>query len=174
VIVGSAATGAFTAVAGAGAGRAAALSPANVTAADGALSPACAALVVRAGNVTRVAWDAPGLPLCAPALAAADVSLAIGTIGTAAAMENADIVLLRDSIAPIPWAIRLARAAQRTIRINLIIALSAMTLMAIATLVGSRIGHPIPLSLGVLAHEGGTVIVVLNSLLLLRFRDDPP
>jgi Cd2+/Zn2+-exporting ATPase len=89
-------------------------------------------------------------------------------------MENADIVLLRDSIAPIPWAIRLARAAQRTIRINLIIALSAMTLMAIATLVGSRIGHPIPLSLGVLAHEGGTVIVVLNSLLLLRFRDDPP
>jgi Cd2+/Zn2+-exporting ATPase len=106
----------------------------------------------------------------APALAAADVSLAIGTIGTAAAMENADIVLLSDSIAPIPWSIRLARATRATIRTNLTISLSAIIIMAILTLAGSLIGHHVPLSLGVLAHEGGTVIVVANSLLLLRFR----
>ncbi len=108
----------------------------------------------------------------APALAAADVSLAIGTIGTAAAMENADVVLLTDSIAPIPWAIRLARATRATIRTNLAIALSAIVAMAVLTLVGSRSGMHVPLSLGVLAHEGGTLIVVANSLLLLRFK--PP
>ena len=108
----------------------------------------------------------------APALAAADVSLAIGTIGTAAAMENADVVLLTDSISPIPWAIRLARATRATIRLNLAIALSAIVAMAVLTLVGSRSGMHVPLSLGVLAHEGGTLIVVANSLLLLRFK--PP
>jgi Cd2+/Zn2+-exporting ATPase len=108
----------------------------------------------------------------APALAAADVSLAIGTIGTAAAMENADVVLLTDSIAPIPWAIRLARATRATIRVNLAIALSAIVAMAILTLVGSRSGMHVPLSIGVLAHEGGTLLVVANSLLLLRFK--PP
>jgi Cd2+/Zn2+-exporting ATPase len=110
----------------------------------------------------------------APALAAADVSLAIGTIGTAAAMENADIVLLRDSISPIPWAIRLARRTQATIRVNLCISVGAMVVMGVLTLVGSRVGHHVPLSLGVLAHEGGTVLVVINSLLLLRFRGEQP
>jgi Cd2+/Zn2+-exporting ATPase len=87
-------------------------------------------------------------------------------------MENADVVLLTDSIAPIPWAIRLARAIRATIRLNLAIALSAIVAMAILTLVGSRSGMHVPLSLGVLAHEGGTLIVVANSLLLLRFK--PP
>ncbi|MCX5691754.1 MAG: cation-translocating P-type ATPase [Planctomycetota bacterium] len=77
----------------------------------------------------------------APALAAADVSLAIGTIGTAAAMENADIVLLRDSISPIPWAIRLARRTQQTIRVNLCISVGAMVVMGVLTLIGSRVGH---------------------------------
>ena len=43
-------------------------------------------------------------------------------------------------------------------------------LMAITTLVGSRIGHPLPLWMGVLGHEGGTLLVVLNSLMLLAFR----
>lgn len=108
----------------------------------------------------------------APALAAADVSLAIGTIGTAAAMENADVVLLTESISPIPWAIRLARATRSTIRVNIAIALSAIVAMAVLTLVGSRSGMHVPLSLGVLAHEGGTLVVVANSLLLLRYK--PP
>ncbi len=106
----------------------------------------------------------------APALASADVSLAIGTIGTAAAMENADIVLLSDSLEPVVWAIRLARAVRRTIRINLTISIGAIAIMSVLTLIGSRLGWHVPLSVGVLAHEGGTVLVVANSLLLLRFR----
>lgn len=104
----------------------------------------------------------------APALAGADVSLAMGTIGTAAALENADIVLLSDSLAPIPWAIGLARRARRTVLINIILATAVIVIMAAVTLIASRTGHPLPLWIGVLAHEGGTLLVVLHSLTLLR------
>lgn len=106
----------------------------------------------------------------APALAAADASIAIGTIGTAAALESADSVLLSNSLATIPWAISLARRCRRTITVNFTFALSVIGLMGIATLIGSRIGWSVPMSLGVVAHEGGTLLVVANSLRLLRFR----
>lgn len=106
----------------------------------------------------------------APSLAAADVSLGIGTIGTAAALESADIVLLSDDLTTVPWAIALARRARRTVALNLTIALGVMVLMGIATLVASRTERPIPLSVGVLVHEGGTLLVVLNSLLILWIR----
>ncbi len=105
----------------------------------------------------------------APALARADVSLAIGTIGTAAALESADIVLISDSLQPVAWSIRLARACRFTVKANITIALSIIGLMGITTLIGSVVGHDVPLALGVVAHEGGTVLVVLNSLRLLRF-----
>lgn len=106
----------------------------------------------------------------APALAAADASIAIGSIGTAAALESADSVLLSTSLSTIPWAIELARACRRTIAMNFVFALSVISIMGIATLIGSRIGLRVPMSLGVVAHEGGTLLVVANSLRLLRFR----
>lgn len=106
----------------------------------------------------------------APALAAADVSVGIGTIGTAAALESSDVVLLTDNLAAIPWAVGLARRARITVKLNLIFAVSIIALMGIATLVGSLLGRQVPLSVGVLAHEGGTLLVVLNSLLLLGHR----
>ena len=106
----------------------------------------------------------------APALAAADVSIAIGSIGSDAALESADIVLLADDLRVVPWAVGLARRTRRTIAFNLVFALSAIVVMAVATLVGSRIGRPLPLWLGVLGHEGGTLLVVANSLWLLAFR----
>jgi Cd2+/Zn2+-exporting ATPase len=105
----------------------------------------------------------------APALATATVGMAIGTIGTAAALESADVVLLSDTLATVPWSVRLARRARQTVRANLTLALSVIILMAIATLVGSWLLRPVPLAIGVLAHEGGTVLVVLNSLRLLWF-----
>jgi Cd2+/Zn2+-exporting ATPase len=105
----------------------------------------------------------------APALAAADVSVGIGSIGSDAALESADIVLLSDDLAAVPWAVRLARRARVTVKVNLIFALSVIGLMGLATLVGSLIGRPVPLSIGVLAHEGGTILVVANSLRLLMF-----
>jgi Cd2+/Zn2+-exporting ATPase len=106
----------------------------------------------------------------APALAAADAALAMGSIGTAAALENADAVLLGEELTGVPWVIRLARAVRRTVTINIAIALTAMVVMAVATLVFSALQRPIPLSVGVVTHEGGTLLVVLNSLLLLKFR----
>lgn len=105
----------------------------------------------------------------APALAAADVSIGIGSIGTDAALENADIVLLSDDLSVMPWSLRLAKAARRTININIVFALSIIAIMATLTLLSDWIGIKIPLSLGVLAHEGGTLLVVGHSLLLLAF-----
>jgi Cd2+/Zn2+-exporting ATPase len=105
----------------------------------------------------------------APALAAADVSIAIGSIGSDAALESADIVLLSDDLSVVPWALRLARRARAVILANLTLSLSAIAAMAVATLVGSRTGHEFPLWAGVLGHEGGTLLVVTNSLMLLAF-----
>ncbi|MBY0261548.1 MAG: HAD-IC family P-type ATPase, partial [Phycisphaerales bacterium] len=106
----------------------------------------------------------------APALATADVSIAIGSIGSDAALESADIVLLNDDLGTVPWAVGLSRRATRTILINLSFALAAIVVMGVATLVGSRTGRPVPLWLAVLSHEGGTILVVAHSLLLLLHR----
>jgi len=103
----------------------------------------------------------------APALAAADVSMAIGSIGSDAALESADIVLLADDLSAVSWAVKLARRARKTVRANLTFALSIIGVMGIATVVGSLLQHPVTLGLGVVAHEGGTLLVVLNSLRLL-------
>ncbi len=105
----------------------------------------------------------------APALAMADVAIGIGSIGSDAALENADIVLLSDDLSAVPWAVGLARRTRRTININLSFALTAMALMAIAVIVGSLLGWRMPLWLGVIGHEGGTLLVVAHSLLLLAY-----
>ncbi len=102
----------------------------------------------------------------APALALADVSIAIGTIGSAAAMESADIVLLRDDLRQVPWALVLARRTRRIIAFNLSLAMGIIVLMGLATLIVSWLGGEIPLPLAVIAHEGGTLLVVANSLRL--------
>ena len=103
----------------------------------------------------------------APALAAADVSVAIGSIGSDAALETADIVLLSDDLGAVPWAVSLARRARATVRANLVFALGVIGVMGVLTLMGSLTGYRVPLGVGVLAHEGGTLLVVLNSLRLL-------
>jgi Cd2+/Zn2+-exporting ATPase len=103
----------------------------------------------------------------APALAAADVSIAIGSIGSDAALESADIVLLNDDLAVIPWAVRLARRVRGIMVFNIALALAIIGGMAVTVLVGSLKGWNVPLAIAVVAHEGGTLVVVLNSLRLL-------
>jgi len=110
----------------------------------------------------------------APALSAADVGVAIGSIGSDAALESADIVLLKDDLLTAPWAISLSRRARGILRFNILFALSVIIGMGAATLLGSRIGFAIPLTIGVLAHEGGTLLVVANSLRLLWIRGVRP
>ncbi len=107
----------------------------------------------------------------APALAAADVSIAVGSIGSDAALESADIVLLSEDLSRVPWALRLARATRRTVLVNIVFAVSVIAVMGLVVLAGSRTGLRVPMALGVVAHEGGTVVVVLNSIRLLWLRD---
>lgn len=105
----------------------------------------------------------------APCLAAADVSVAMGARGSDAALEQSDVVLMNDRIDLFLHAWRLSRAARAIIRQNLTIALGTVGVMALAALTGK-----VPLSLGVLAHEGSTVLVCMNSLRLLWFRPGVP
>jgi Cd2+/Zn2+-exporting ATPase len=103
----------------------------------------------------------------APCLAAAYVSVAMGARGSDAALEQSEIVLMNDRIENFLSALQLSRRARRIIRENLFIALGTVGVMVAASLFGL-----IPLSAGVLAHEGSTVVVCLNSLRLLLGRND--
>ncbi|MFN0134304.1 MAG: heavy metal translocating P-type ATPase [Phycisphaerales bacterium] len=109
----------------------------------------------------------------APALAAADVSVAIGSIGSDAALESADIVTLSEDLRVIPWAVALARRTRAIVAFNLSLAVGVIVVMGVLTLVGSRIGRDVGLPIAVVAHEGGTLLVVLNSLRLLGARGVP-
>ncbi|MDQ6861471.1 MAG: cadmium-translocating P-type ATPase, partial [Verrucomicrobiota bacterium] len=103
----------------------------------------------------------------APCLAAADVGIAMGARGSDAAMEQAEVVLMKDRLENFAAAYVLSRRAKAIIGQNITIALGTVIVMAVLALARS-----IPLSLGVLAHEGSTVVVVLNSLRLLFVKLD--
>ncbi|WP_405984063.1 heavy metal translocating P-type ATPase [Streptomyces sp. NBC_00872] len=99
----------------------------------------------------------------APALAAAHTGIAMGRAGSDLALETADAVVVRDELATVPKVIALSRAARRLVVQNLVIAGVFISGLVIWDLVGH-----LPLPLGVLGHEGSTVIVGLNGLRLLR------
>ncbi|MGH3245131.1 MAG: HAD-IC family P-type ATPase, partial [Trebonia sp.] len=99
----------------------------------------------------------------APALAAAATGVAMGRAGSDLALDTADAVIMRDDLATLPAVITLSRRARRVITANLAIAAVIMAVLATWDLVGH-----LPLPLGVLGHEGSTVIVGLNGLRLLR------
>ncbi len=98
----------------------------------------------------------------APALAAATVGVAMGGAGTDAALESADLVLMSDDLGALAAAVRLSRRSQQIVWQNIGFALAVVVLLVLATL---SIGVPLPL--GVVGHEGSTIIVVLNGLRLL-------
>lgn len=98
----------------------------------------------------------------APSLAAAHVGVAMGARGSDAALEQADVVLMHDRLENFLAAFRLSQRARRIIRQNLVISLGT-----VVVLVGFALLGKIPLPVGVIGHEGSTVVVVLNSLRLL-------
>lgn len=101
-----------------------------------------------------------------PALARATVGIAMGGAGTDVALETADVVLMGDELGKLPFAVALSRAARSVIRQNLLIALGVVALLIPATLFGwAGIG------VAVLIHEGSTIVVVLNALRLLSYRE---
>jgi Cd2+/Zn2+-exporting ATPase len=99
----------------------------------------------------------------APALAAADVGFAMGAAGSGAALETADVALMGDDLAKIPYALRLSRAALFTIRTNIAISvvLKAVFLVLAVT------GHA-TLWMAIVADTGASLLVVANGLRLLR------
>ncbi|MCW2879769.1 MAG: metal-transporting ATPase [Sphaerisporangium sp.] len=99
----------------------------------------------------------------APALAAAHIGIAMGRAGSDLALDTADAVIVRDELATIPAVIALSRRARGVVIANLTIAATFITALVIWDLTGH-----LPLPLGVLGHEGSTVIVGLNGLRLLR------
>lgn len=99
----------------------------------------------------------------APALAAADVGIAMGAVGSDAAIETADIALMGDELMKIPYALRLSRAALRNIKMNLGISLVMKAAFVVAAVAGVA-----TLWMAVVADTGASVIVVANALRLLR------
>lgn len=99
----------------------------------------------------------------APALAAAHIGIAMGRAGSDLALETADAVIVRDELATVPTVVALSRRARALVVQNLVIAGAFITVLVLWDLLGS-----LPLPLGVLGHEGSTVLVGLNGLRLLR------
>jgi len=103
----------------------------------------------------------------APSLAAAHIGVAMGARGSDAALEQADVVLMHDRLENFLSAYRLSHRARRIIRQNLVISLGT-----VITLVCFAFAGVIPLTIGVVGHEGSTVLVVMNSLRLLFGRSE--
>ena len=101
----------------------------------------------------------------APAMANATVGIAMGAAGSDVALETADVALMADDLAKLPFAVALSRQTRRIIRQNVFVSLGVVAVLLPATIMGLGIGP------AVMAHEGSTLIVVFNALRLLAFRE---
>jgi Cd2+/Zn2+-exporting ATPase len=107
----------------------------------------------------------------APALARASVGIAMGGIGSDAAMESADVVLMADDLTALPYALRLTQRASRVVIQNLVIATGVMLALVTWVFAGQYLPMgPLKLPVAVSGHEGSTVVVILNGLRLLAGR----
>ena len=98
----------------------------------------------------------------APALATANVGIAMGN-GTDVALETADVVLMKNDLSKLADSVRLAKKTQSIIKQNIIFSLAVISLLII-----SNFFQAINLPIGVIGHEGSTILVILNGLRLLK------
>ncbi|QDT57032.1 putative cadmium-transporting ATPase [Caulifigura coniformis] len=101
----------------------------------------------------------------APAMASASVGVAMGAAGSDVALETADVALMADDLAHLPFAVGLSRKTSRVIRQNLWFSLGVVALLLPATIFG------LPMGAAVVFHEGSTLLVVLNALRLLAYAE---
>jgi Cd2+/Zn2+-exporting ATPase len=99
----------------------------------------------------------------APALASADVGIALGAAGTDVALETADVVVMGDDLAGIPYARSLSLRARRIVVQNLVFSSGVIITLVTLALMGV-----VSLPAGVVGHEGSTIVVIFNGLRLLR------
>lgn len=99
----------------------------------------------------------------APALATAEVGFALGS-GTDVAMETADVVLLKDDLLQIPFSLNISNKTESIVMQNIVFSITVIVLLII-----SNLFQAISLPIGVIGHEGSTILVILNSLRLLRY-----
>jgi len=99
----------------------------------------------------------------APALATADIGVAMGAAGSAVAVETADIALMGDNLMKLPESISLAKRTVGVMRQNIVIALVTVVALLIGVFAGG-----VTMSLGMLVHEGSVLVVIVNAMRLLR------
>lgn len=101
----------------------------------------------------------------APAMANATVGIAMGAAGSDVALETADVALMADDLSHLPFAVGLSRSTRSIIRQNVFVSLGVVALLVPATILGLGIGPAVAM------HEGSTLLVVINALRLLAYRD---
>nr|WP_306271211.1 cation-translocating P-type ATPase [Ornithinimicrobium sp. HY1793] len=104
----------------------------------------------------------------APALATADIGVAMGAAGSAVAVETADIALMGDNLLKLPEAISLARRTARVMRQNIAIALITVVVLLAGVFAGG-----VTMSIGMLVHEVSVLVVIVNAMRLLRNQTRP-